>query len=89
MQIRMLDEVVDLGPFGVMLMAYEEDAAGLKEGVLLQDARGGLHRVEQVEKQDDLLMLHIPEGTAEYFERLFRNITVDACLFFVKEEPCR
>lgn len=42
-----------------------------------------------VTMQDGLCMLHLPQGEAAYFERLFRDVRVDATLFtLVEDAPC-
>lgn len=34
-------------------------------------------------------MLHLPQGEVAYFERLFRDVRVDATLFtLVEDAPC-
>jgi len=42
-----------------------------------------------VSVQDGLCTLHLPQGEAAYFERLFRDVRVDATLFtLVEDAPC-
>lgn len=90
MRIRLLDEVMDLDGRGVMLLCMDDDAAAsLRQGVRLVDARGHAHALAAVTMQDGVFMLHIPDGDASYFERLFRDVRVDATLFTLEEEePC-
>lgn len=89
MQLRLMDEVMDLGPRGVALLCAAEDAGGLRCGMRLIDARGRGHVVSAVTMQDGLCMLHLPQGEAAYFERLFRDVRVDATLFtLVEDAPC-
>ena len=58
-------------------------------GVRLLDARGHEHAVSAVSVQDGLCTLHLPQGEAAYFERLFRDVRVDATLFtLVEDAPC-
>lgn len=87
--MRLLDEVMDLGERGVMLLCMDGEAASLRSGARLIDARGRAHTVAAVTAQDGVFMLHIPEGNVSYFERLFRDVRVDATLFTPEEEaPC-
>lgn len=87
MQLRLLDEVLDLGGRGVMLLSMDEAAASLQPASTLLDARGAAHTLHAVSEQDGVFMLHIPAGEMTYFERLFRDVRIDATLFTVKEAP--
>lgn len=82
MRLRLLDEVLELGERGIALLWMEasEDVrpyAGMK----LRDARGNVHEVASVSEHDELTTLYLPEGNADYFGRLFRDVRVDATLF--------
>ena len=82
MTLRLLDEVLEMGGRGVALlwMASAQDVkpyAGMK----LRDARGNMHQVASVSDQGELMTLYLPDGNADYFGRLFRDIRVDATLF--------
>ena len=89
MQLRLMDEVMDLGPRGVALLCAAEDAGALRAGGRIVDARGHEHAVSAVTLQDGLCTLHLPQGEAAYFERLFRDVRVDATLFTIVEDtPC-
>ncbi len=82
MKLRLLDEVLELGERGIALlwMESEEDVrpyAGMK----LRDARDNVHTVVSVSEQEELTTLYLPQGNAEYFGRLFRDVRVDATLF--------
>ena len=82
MKLRLLDEVLELGERGIALLWMEADGdvrpyAGMK----LRDARGNEHVVASVSEHDELTTLYLPEGNADYFGRLFRDIRVDATLF--------
>lgn len=82
MKLRLLDEVLELGERGIALLWMEanEDVrpyAGMK----LRDARGNVHMVASVSDQGELMTLYLPDGSADYFGRLFRDIRVDATLF--------
>ncbi|MBE5802198.1 MAG: hypothetical protein E7319_07905 [Clostridiales bacterium] len=87
MELRLLDEVMALPAMGVMLLSMDEERADcLRDGVILTDALGRQHQVAQVTRQDGLFLLYLPEGDAAYFERLFRNVLVDATLVKVTGE---
>lgn len=58
MQLRLMDEVMDLGPRGVALLCAAEDAGALRCGMRLIDARGRGHVVSAVTMQDGLV--HAP-----------------------------
>ena len=85
MELRLLDEVMTLPGLGVVLMSMDENRAdGLMQaaqsGAILTDALGNRHTLAKVEEQDGLYLLHLPQGDAAYWERLFRKVTVDATL---------
>lgn len=54
------------------------------------DRRAGARAVvSAVTMQDGPVLLHLPQGEAAYFERLFRDVRVDATLFtLVEDAPC-
>ena len=76
--MRLLDEVIDLGFAGVALLCMEGTP---HEGMKLRDARGSIHTVASVSCEDGVYTLHLPEGDANYFGRLFRDVRVDATWF--------
>ena len=85
MELRLLDEVMAFSSLGVILMSMDETRAeglaqNLTNGATLTDALGNRHTVTRVEEQDGLYLLHLPQGDAAYWERLFRKVTVDATL---------
>lgn len=90
MELRVLDEVVAHPWGGVVLLSLDEAGGDLPAGgAVLRDALGKEHAVEAVTEQEGLYTLHLPQGEPAYFERLFRNIRVDATLFTVKADaPC-
>lgn len=89
MQVRLLDDVMDLGDRGAALLCMTEDAPELRAGMRLADARGREHAIAGVTVQDGVCTLHLPHGEAAYFERLFRDVRIDATLFTVVEDaPC-
>ena len=76
--MRLLDEVIDLGALGAVLFCAEGQPQG---GMKLRDARDNVHTVSDVSGEQGVYTLLIPEGDADYFGRLFRNIFLDACVF--------
>ena len=82
MQLRVLDEVIEMGGLGIALL-WMENSGDVRPyaGMRIRDARGNEHEVASVSAQDDVMILHIPEGDADYFGRLMRDIRVDATLF--------
>lgn len=87
MQLRVLDEVIEMGGLGVALLWMEGGDVRPYEGMRLRDARGNVHTVVSVSEQEDVTVLHIPEGSADYFGRLMRDVRVDATLF-EEVSPC-
>lgn len=82
MQLRLLDEVMELGDRGIALLWLEcEGEVRPHDGMKLRDARGNVHEVSRVEQQDQVMMLYLPMGDANYFGRLFRDVRIDATLF--------
>ena len=82
MKLRLLDEVLELGERGIALLWMEAgDDVRHYAGMKLRDARGNVHAVASVSEHDELTTLYLPEGNADYFGRLFRDIRVDATLF--------
>lgn len=86
MEFRMLDEVVEIEGKGLMLFAMAEDVTGLYDGCRIRDSRGNAHTVEKVGMQEMLITLYIAGGNVNYFERLFRDIRIDATLFKLLSE---
>ena len=82
MQLRLLDEVMDLGERGAALLWLETEGEAIPHaGMKLRDARGNVHTVESVSREENVYTLLIARGDAAYFGRLFRNVFLDACLF--------
>lgn len=86
MEFRMLDEVVEIEGKGLMLFAAAEDCAALYDGCTIRDSQGSLHVVDQIERDEALVTLYVSGGSANYFERLFRNVRIDATLFALVSE---
>ena len=77
MKIRLWEDIFPVGDKGVLL--FTDDAAEtLFLGFSMQDARGKIHRVSRVEPQEDWFALFVEKGDRAYFERLFRDVRVDA-----------
>jgi len=82
MQLRLLDEVMELGERGIALLWLESgDDVRPYDGMKLRDARGNVHEVASVSAQDQVMTLYLPLGDANYFGRLFRDVRIDATLF--------
>ena len=82
MVIRLLDEVLSLGNKGILLLA--SDTQLFPEAAFrLKDARGNEHIISRVEAQEEWLTLFVEKGEAAYFERLFRDVRIDATSFEV------
>lgn len=92
MRLRVLDELFAPDGHGVVLLSMDDDNAPLlTPGTVLTDALNNAHLVKKVSVEDGVYLLHLPEGDAAYFERLFRNIRVDATLMSFKPgegAPC-
>lgn len=93
MTLRLLDSVAALDQRGVLLFSMDEENAPLvSANVRLTDALHQTHIVTAASEQDGLYTFHLAHGDAAYFERLFRNIRVDATLFTFEPEivpPCQ
>jgi len=76
--MRVMDEVIELGGLGIALLCVEGNP---RSGMRIRDARGNVHTVADVAEQDGLRTLYLPEGDADYFGRLFRDVRIDATLF--------
>ena len=80
--LRLLDEVMDLGDLGAALLWMEAEGETVPyAGMKLRDANGNIHEVAAGSREEQICTLVIPDGRAAYFERLFRNVFVDACAF--------
>ena len=81
MEFRVMDEAAVFEGRGLALLVNEGDAAAFADGCRIRDILGAVHTVEYVDQKEDLTVLFIRSGDANYFGRLFRNVTVDATLF--------
>lgn len=80
-QLRVLDELFAPEGHGVVLLSMDEDSAPLlTPGLTLIDVLNNVHVLKKISMEDGVYLLHFPEGDAAYFERLFRNVLVDATL---------
>lgn len=81
-QLRLLDEVMELEGRGVALLWLETEGETVPyEGMKLRDARGNVHQVAAVTREEQVYTLFVPGGDAAYFGRLFRNVFLDARVF--------
>ncbi len=86
MQLRLIDEALPLGERGAALFCMEESGARLlKPGVALIDARGNRHRIERISEQDGVWSIYLPDGDADYFARLFRDVRLDGTLMTAED----
>lgn len=80
--LRLLDEVMDLGERGIALLWMEASGETVPyAGMKLRDARGNVHTVASVTSDEGVCTLLIPDGDANYFGRLFRDIRIQADVF--------
>ncbi len=80
--LRLLDEVMDLGERGAALLWMEASGETVPySGMKLRDARGNVHTVAAVNSSEGVYTLLIPDGNADYFGRLFRDIRIQADVF--------
>ena len=86
MEFRVMDEAADLAGRGLVLFVNEGDPSALTDGCTVRDIRGERHTVERVFEQDGLTCLLLRDADAEYFSRLFRDVTVDATLFVAEAD---
>jgi hypothetical protein len=86
MDFRVMDEPAVFEGRGLALLVNEDYGCTFVDGCRIRDIFGKEHEVERVICQEDLTCLFIRSGNAAYFERLFRNILVDATLFTLVEE---
>ncbi len=86
MDFRVMDEPAVFEGRGLALLVNEECGCQFANGCRIRDIFGREHEVERVTRQEDLTCLFIRNGDAVYFERLFRNVLVDATLFSLVEE---
>ena len=92
MELRVLDELISPPGRGVVLLCLDGDTArALAGGMRLWDVRGNCHRLAAVTEQEALYTLHLPDADPAYFERLFRDVKVDATLLRFdpsEDAPC-
>ncbi|MBN1776729.1 MAG: hypothetical protein JW811_01280 [Clostridiales bacterium] len=81
MEFRVLDEIVEIEGKGLMLFAAAEDCQAMHGGCRIRDVRGNVHVVDKIDCHESFASLYIAGGNADYFNRLFRDILVDATLF--------
>ena len=81
MEFRVMDEAAVFEGRGLALLVNEGDGGAFADGCRIRDIRGKVHTVEAVSREEDLTILYLRDGDADYFGRLFRNVLVDATLF--------
>ena len=81
MEFRVMDEAVVLEGRGLALLVNEGDTLPFAPGCVIRDARGHVHTVEAVVREDDVICLYIRNADADYFGRLLRNVLLDATHF--------
>jgi hypothetical protein len=81
MEFRVMDEAAVFEGRGLALLVNEGDSAAFAGGCRIRDIRGNVHTVEAVSSEEDITILYLRDGDADYFGRLFRNVLVDATLF--------
>ena len=86
MEFRVMDEAAVFEGRGLALLVNEGDGDAFVDGCMIRDIKGAVHQVERVVRQEDLTLLFLRGGDAEYFGRLFRNVMVDATLFTLLTE---
>ena len=86
MEFRVIDEPIVFEGRGLALLVNEGDAEAFNDGCLIRDIRGNTHVVVQVTEQEGLTCLYLRDADTAYFERLFRNVLLDATLFTLIEE---
>ena len=87
MEFRVIDEPIVFEGRGLALLVNEGNADAFTDGCLIRDIRGNTHVVLQVTEQEGLTCLYLRDADTDYFERLFRNVMLDATLFMLLEEP--
>ena len=81
MEFRVMDEAAVFEGHGLALLVNEGDCSFFRDGCRIRDIRGTVHVVEHVSNQEELTILYLRGADASYFERLFRDVLVDATLF--------
>ena len=81
----MMDEAMEIKGTGVLLL-LEEGSKVPRPGCRLKDVKGQEHIISRVTPQDGMVMLLVEGGDIAYFDRLFRDVRVDATLFWIVKE---
>jgi hypothetical protein len=85
MDFHVMDEAAVFQGRGLTLLVSEGDGCVFTDGCRIRDIRGAVHVVERVTMQEDLTCLFLRDADAEYFERMFRDVFVDATRFTLLE----
>ena len=86
MEFRVMDEAAVFEGRGLALLVNEGNDDAFADGCRIRDIKGAVHLVDRVVHEEELTLLFLRGGDAEYFGRLFRNIFVDATLFTLLPE---
>ena len=86
MDFHVMDEPIIVEGRGLALVLEDGAPAALQAGSRIRDARGNVHTISTISQQEELTILLIGEGDADYFSRLFRNILLDATCFTLLAE---
>ena len=89
MEFHVLDEVVEIEGKGLLLFVMTEDCPALYDGCTIRDSRGNEHIVTKIVPNEPLTSLYINDGDVNYFQRLFRDVRIDATLFSLLAEAGR
>lgn len=85
MDFHVVDEAVVFEGRGLVLLISDGDEAAFSDGCRVQDVRGRVHTVARVSRQEGMTCLYLGQADAAYFERLFRDVLVDATRFTLLE----
>lgn len=85
MDFWVIDEAVVFEGRGLTLLINEGDESAFADGCRVRDVRGRVHTVSRVSRQEGMTCLYLCDGDAAYFERLFRDVMVDATHFTLLE----
>ena len=86
MDFHVMDEPIVVEVRGLALVLEDGAPPALQAGSRIRDARGNVHTISTISQQEDLTILMISQGDADYFGRLFRNIMLDATCFTLLPE---
>ncbi len=85
MFFHVMDEVAAFPGRGLALLVSDGEGCAFTGGCRIRDIRGEVHVVESVTVQEDVTCLFLRDADAGYFERMFRDVFVDATRFTLLE----